>query len=199
VQWENATITATIVLMPEKYFDDQFDDEEVLLVFRKHPIVMRKGLILGMLGPLVGVLPATFKPELGFGWFFGGMLIGTLLGLIIYFPSWMSWHFTVCVVTNQRFIQLTQKGFFHREVSDIGLNLIQSLNYSIKGFTETLFGFGTITIQTYMGNIDIHDVYRPAKIHKRIQNILREQGITPKQYDDDVEMKRDEEKSTQAS
>jgi hypothetical protein len=32
-----------------KYFPDQFDDEEVLYVFRKHPIVMRKGLIFGSL------------------------------------------------------------------------------------------------------------------------------------------------------
>jgi hypothetical protein len=37
-----------------KYFDDQFDDEEVLYVFRKHPVVMRTGLIVGSLGLLVG-------------------------------------------------------------------------------------------------------------------------------------------------
>ena len=42
----------------EKYFDTQFDDEEVLYVFRKHPIVMRKGLVIGSFGPLLGVLPA---------------------------------------------------------------------------------------------------------------------------------------------
>jgi hypothetical protein len=29
-----------------KHFKEQFDDEEVQLVFRKHPVVMRKGLIL---------------------------------------------------------------------------------------------------------------------------------------------------------
>jgi hypothetical protein len=28
---------------PEKLFPDQLDGEEVLFVFRKHPIVMRKG------------------------------------------------------------------------------------------------------------------------------------------------------------
>ena len=33
---------------PEKYFADQFDNEEVLYVFHKHPIVMRKGFVLGM-------------------------------------------------------------------------------------------------------------------------------------------------------
>jgi hypothetical protein len=32
--------------MAHKYFEDQFDDEEVLFVFRKHPIIMRRGLIV---------------------------------------------------------------------------------------------------------------------------------------------------------
>jgi len=39
-----------------KYFEDQFDDEEVLFVFHKRPIVMRKGLILGMVAWLLGTL-----------------------------------------------------------------------------------------------------------------------------------------------
>jgi hypothetical protein len=45
---------AKITTMPDKYFETQFDDEEVLYVFRKHPIVMRKGLIFGMAAWLVG-------------------------------------------------------------------------------------------------------------------------------------------------
>src|SRR4051812_33405996 len=86
-----------------KYFEDQFDDEDVLFVFHKHPIVMRKGLVFGMLGPLVGVLPAAVKPDLGFAFFFGGLFVGCLLGLLIFAPSWITWHFSVFVVTNQRF------------------------------------------------------------------------------------------------
>ncbi|MBI5906760.1 hypothetical protein HY857_01765, partial [Candidatus Saccharibacteria bacterium] len=39
-----------------KYFKEQFDEEDVKLVFRKHPIVMRKGLILAAVGILVGPL-----------------------------------------------------------------------------------------------------------------------------------------------
>ena len=42
-----------------KYFDDQLDDEDVLFVFKKHPVVMRKGLVIGMLGPLLGIAPAA--------------------------------------------------------------------------------------------------------------------------------------------
>ena len=118
--------------MPQKYFDDQFDDETVLYVFRKHPVVMRKGLVLGLLGPLLGVLPAAINPNLGFSVFFGGLITGCLLGLLIFSPSWIGWHFSVFIVTDQRFIQISQKGLFHRSVADLGLQQIQSVNYEVS-------------------------------------------------------------------
>jgi hypothetical protein len=166
----------------EKYFEDQFDDEEVLFVFHKHPIVMRKGLVLGLMGPLIGVLPAAFKPDLGFGFFFGGLAAGCFLGLLLFAPSWIGWHFSVFIVTDQRFIQITQKGLFHRSVADLGLQQIQSVNYEVSGLQETLLGFGTIKMQTYVGDLMIHDVHRPAKIQKKLLNILRIEGITTTSY-----------------
>ncbi len=59
--------SVTIVVMastskleqPIKYFKEQFDDEEVMYVFRKHPVVMRRGLIYGSIGlliPMLGVM-----------------------------------------------------------------------------------------------------------------------------------------------
>lgn len=165
-----------------KYFEDQFDDEEVLYVFRKHPIVMRKGLVLGMLGPLVGIIPAAVKPDLGFGFFFGGLAAGLVLGLLLFFPSWIGWHFSVFIITDQRFIQITQKGLFHRAVADISLSQIQSVNYEISGLQETLLGFGTIKMQTYVGDMVIHDIHHPAKTQKKLLNILREEGINTNPY-----------------
>ena len=165
-----------------KYFEDQFDDEEVLYVFRKHPIVMRKGLVLGMLGPLIGIIPAAVKPDLGFGIFFGGLAGGILLGLLLFFPSWIGWHFSVFIITDQRFIQITQKGLFHRAVADISLTQIQSINYEVSGLQETLLGFGTIKMQTYVGDMVIHFVHHPAKIQKKIIGILREEGINTSPY-----------------
>lgn len=164
---------------PERYFEDQFDDEEVLFVFRKHPVVMRKGLIFGLLGPLVGVIPAAIDPSLGMTAFFGGLIAGCVLGLLIFFPSWIGWHFSVFIVTDQRFIQITQKGLWHRNVADIALRQIQSVNYAVEGVQETLLGFGTITMQTYVGDLVIHDIHHPAKIQRRVVEVLREQGVAP--------------------
>lgn len=167
---------------PQKYFDDQFDDEEVLFVFRRHPVVMRRGLVFGLLGPLIGVLPVAIDPNLGFGLFFGGLIGGIVLGLIIFAPSWIGWHFSVFIVTDQRFIQITQKGLFHRAVADLSLHQIQSVNYEVAGLQETLLGFGTISMRTYVGDLTIHNVGHSAKIQKQIVSILRDQGITAAQY-----------------
>jgi len=169
--------------MAEKYFPDQFDDEEVLYVFRKHPIVMRKGLIIGSLGLLVGPVYTLFltyahpqtPPSIHF--FFLSLLASFVLSAILFFPSWMSWHFSVFIVTDQRFIQITQKGFFHRSVVDMGLSQIQMVNYEVAGLQETLLGFGTIMMQTFVGDLVIHYLHKPQHIQKRLFKILRKEGV----------------------
>lgn len=171
-----------------RYFADQLDGEEVLLVFRKHPVVMRKGLIIGMLALLIGplyTLALTYlrpnnMPSVGF--FFESLLFSAILGFILYLPAWIHWYYSIFIVSDQRLIQITQKGLFHRSVVDIGLNQIQIVNYEISGFQETLLGFGTITMQTYLGELIIHEVHHPTKIQKRILEILRDQGVLAASY-----------------
>jgi hypothetical protein len=131
-----------------------------------------------MIGPLIGILPATIKPELGFGWFFGGLAAGIILGLLFFFPSWISWYFSVFIVTNQRLIQITQKGLFNRSVIDMGLSQIQMVNYQVAGLQETLLGFGTIMMQTLVGDLVIHDIHHPGHIQKKLLQILREYGYS---------------------
>lgn len=167
-----------------KYFDDQFDDEEVLYVFRKHPVVMRTGLIVGSLGLLVGpvyTLVLTYTqvdnpPSMVF--FYLSFVVSLIISTLLFFPSWMSWYFSVFIVTDQRFIQITQKGFFHRSVVDMGLGQIQMVNYEVKGLQETLLGYGTIMMQTFVGDLLIHYIHHPAKTQKRLLEILRSQGVT---------------------
>ncbi len=163
-----------------KHFEDQFDDEEVLFLFRKHPVVMRKGLVYGMLALLLGTIPSLIKPE--FSYFFGGLAGGVILSILIFFPHWVAWHYSVFIVTDQRLIQITQKGLFHRTVVDLTLPQIQMVNYQIAGFQETLLGFGTIMMQTYVGDLVIHDIHHPAEISKKILKILRDKGITTKPF-----------------
>jgi hypothetical protein len=158
-----------------KYFEDQLDHEEVLFVFRKHPVVMRKGLVISMLAILLGTVPSLIKPE--YIYLFGGLAAGLLLSILLFMPSWISWFYSVFIVTDQRLIQISQKGLWNRSVVDIGLGQIQMVNYHVGGFQETLLGYGTIMMQTFVGDLVIHDVHHPADIQKKLLTILRDKGV----------------------
>lgn len=182
-------------------FRGQYEGEEVLYVFRKHPVVMRRGLIYFMLAILLGTVPSFIKPEMSY--FFGGLAGGFILGVLVMFPSWVYWYFSVYIVTDHRFIQITQKGFFNKKVIDLALNQIQMVNYEVSGVQETLLGFGTITVQTIVGNLVIHDVHKPAHVQHELLKLLRDRGIAtasgqPLQQssDDDEELAEEDEEET---
>lgn len=157
-----------------KYFKEQFDDEEVRLVFRKHPIVMRKGLILASFGLLAGMIPALIKPE--YSWFFGGLAGGFVLAMVLMFPWWVRWYFSVYIMTDRRFIQQT-RSLLQVNVVDIGLEQIQMINYQVQGLEETVLHFGTIVVQTYVGDLVIHDVHHPERVQTKMVHVLRDLGI----------------------
>jgi len=156
-------------------FKGQYEGEEVLMVFRKHPVVMRKGLILFMIAILLGTIPSFITPELSY--FYLGISAGVVVGLLLAFPSWVYWYFSIYIVTDQRLVQITQKGFFHKKVVDLAINQIQMVNYEVAGIQETLLGFGTIMIQTFVGDLVIHNVHKPEHIQHELLGILRDRGI----------------------
>lgn len=170
--------------MAEKYFPDQFDDEEVLLVFRKHPVVMRKRLVVALLIILAGALCGLVAVYRGGGLsgYYIGLAAGVGAGAVSMLPAWISWYFSLFIVTDQRLIQVTHKGLFHRSVVDMGLNQIQMVNYQIAGLQETLLGFGTIMMQTFVGDLIIHEVHHPAAIQKKLLEILRDRNIPVDSY-----------------
>lgn len=170
-------------------FKGQYDDEEVLFAFKKHPVVMRRGLIYAMIALLLGTIPSLIKPEMSYFW--GGLAGGFILAIVVMFPSWIYWYFSVNIMTDQRFVQIVQKGFFKKRYSDIGIQQVQSVNYQVVGIQETLLGFGTVIIQTYLGDIVINDVHKPQEITKELSLILREHGSTAVNQDNAAKTSHD--------
>jgi hypothetical protein len=95
-------------------------------------------------------------------------------------PFWIRWYFSVYVMTSQRFIQQT-RSLLQVNVVDLGLEQIQMINYQVSGLQETLLNFGTIIVQTYVGDLIIRDVHHPARVQKKMVHILRELGVHPTQ------------------
>ncbi len=168
-------------------FDGQHEDEEVLMAFHRHPVVMRHGLIAVLIGMLIGMLPIMAQTyqlfpsilgeeiNLAYFWF---VPLGMLAGGVFLFYSWIGWNYSIFIVTDQRLIQVSQKGLFNRSVVDIGLDKIQNINYQINGIQETLLGFGTILVQTFVGDLVMDKIHHPQDVQEKIVKIIKEQGLT---------------------
>ena len=175
-------------------FPGQFKNEEVLFSFRRHPVVMRKGLILMMGTILLGGIAGLFTTRnvATFGEFllafFEPIAFAALVGSLFLFYYWIGWHYSVCIVTSERFLQFNQKGIFKsRSVNHIPLDRILSVNYQVKGMVETLLGFGTIIIQTMVGDFVIAKVPKPADTQANIVSAIKESGVTLREEAEFVE------------
>lgn len=159
-------------------FPGQHKGETVEVVFHQHPLVMRKALIIGMLLILVGVLPPLFWPLAHWAW--NPLFIILVIIAFYWFYNWVGWYYTVYIVTDERLIEVKQRGFFNRKVSEYGLDKIQNVNYHISGFQAVLFSFGDITAQTYVGDIVMKTIHKPVQIHaKMIEVVRRANASTP--------------------
>ncbi|HMI09351.1 MAG TPA: PH domain-containing protein [Candidatus Saccharimonadales bacterium] len=162
-------------------FDGQRDGEQLLFVFRRHIISMRKGFYLLLIPFAVSSIPPLiWQTNLEL---FILPIIGLAIGLILFSYHFIMWYFTIYIVTDQRIRQITQKGFFGKDVIELRLSKIQNISYNIPGFTGELFHFGTIVIQTFVGDLVIHKVEHPDKIYNKLQDAVSKALAEPEQGD----------------
>lgn len=151
-------------------FEGQRSGEELLFVFRRHIISMRKGFYL-LLIPLVitAIPPLIWQNNLELFWLPVG---GLVLGLVLFLYHFVLWYFTIYIVTNERIRQVTQKGFFGKDVIELRLSKIQNISYNIPGFTGEMFQYGTIVIQTFVGDLVINQVEHPDRTYNKLQDAV---------------------------
>ncbi|MFZ2544731.1 MAG: PH domain-containing protein [Candidatus Saccharimonadales bacterium] len=151
-------------------FDGQREGEELLFVFRRHLIAMRKGFWLLFIPFVISSLPVfIWQTVIEVYW---SPLVGLIIGLILFYYHFLMWYYTVYIVTNQRLRQVTQKGFFGKDVIDLGLSKVQSISYNVPGFSGEILGFGTIVVQTLVGDLTINKVEHPEDIYNKLQDAV---------------------------
>lgn len=151
-------------------FEGQRDGEQVLFVFRRHIIAMRKGFYLLLIPFAVSAIPPLiWQTQLEL---FLLPLAGLLIGLLLFSYHFIMWYFTLYIVTDQRIRQITQHGFFGKDVVELRLSKIQNISYTIPGFSGEVFHFGTIVIQTFVGDLVIHKVEHPDTIYNKLQDAV---------------------------
>jgi len=156
----------------ETSFEGQREGEELLFVFRRHIIAMRKGFYLLLIPfAISSVPPLIWQTRLEL---FLLPIAGLTIGLILFSYHFMMWYFTVYIVSTERIRQVTQRGFFGKDVVELRLSKIQNISYTVPGFTGEIFKFGTIVIQTFVGDLVIRNVEHPNKIYNKLQDAVEQ-------------------------
>ena len=153
-------------------FDGQREGEEVQFVFRRHFLTAKSGVIFLVLMIMIGVGLTLLWPNNMM--IFEVFLALILVGILGFLYSYMLWYFSIYIVTNQRIRQISQRGLFKKSVVDLGLDKIQSISYGVNGIRAGLMGYGTIVIQTAVGDLVISMVKNSEKIYNDLQNLINE-------------------------
>ena len=144
----------------EKYqgyhFPDQHADEKIMRIVHRHWFVIlfqfffilfAVVLIAGSFFLLESLFPGTVK---SLGKEIVRFLETTFL-LFIWFYAflvWIDYYLDTWIITNERIINIEQKGLFSREISELRLENIQDVTTEVGGFLPTILNFGYVYIQT---------------------------------------------------
>lgn len=100
------------------------------------------------------------------------LLIGVLLGIR---TLWVQ-QLNAFILTEQRIVDVDQRGFFHRVVSETTYDKVQDVSYVVKGVLPTMLKFGTVLVQTAgsSANLELQGVREPQRVQDLILRLQRE-------------------------
>lgn len=138
------------------HFQGQHENETVLRIIHRHwfNIVIHLGMVLLLSFFLMGsiaFLPTLFPEALTEeNWPFFLFVQNTLLLFIwLYsFLVWIDYYFDVWIITNERIVNIEQKGLFTRRISELRFSRIQDVTSSVNGLIPTILNFGDVYVQT---------------------------------------------------
>jgi uncharacterized membrane protein YdbT with pleckstrin-like domain len=133
-------------------------NEQVLKIYRRDFFVLFKKilffLVLSTFPALLFFLMASNFNEL----IFSGIISYPLFIIftssyyifiwLFFFFSFIDYYLDVWIITNERIIDIQQKGFFSRIISEQRLYRIQDVTSEVHGFLPTVFRYGNVYVQT---------------------------------------------------
>lgn len=151
------------------------EDESLIKIIRQPWLKLVISLILPV---ILILLPFFFLYPL-FYWGNKGIIIFAsllLIGLVRLIRNIIIWYWQIFIITNQRIVDIDQKGLFQKTVSDISLTKVQDVFYKIKGVWQTLTRLGDVNIilDDKKTRIEIKNIRQPRKIQQLILQLKAE-------------------------
>lgn len=176
---ESHSFLHALCVKPGIKFENQQDQEEVLLSLRAHPVTL---------------IPPLFNSIVIFIFiFFSSFILGPFLSpaqlvytlIFFYFVTFIylwfqivNWYFNIGIITNKQIVDVDFNALTFRNITRTELTHVEDVSVKVSGFIPSIFDFGNIFIQTAgtETNTEFINVPRPAFAAHIIQDILKEYG-----------------------
>ncbi|MBT5503388.1 hypothetical protein HN858_02985 [Candidatus Falkowbacteria bacterium] len=167
-----------------RHFPNQKPNEHILMFLRRHWLEVLK---IALTNICLAAIPIIFFVIIyNYTNYFESDIIAALIVLlgsafylfvILYaFTNFVDYYLDVWIVTNQRIINIEQKGLFSRIVSEKDLGQMQDITSEVDGFWATLLNFGNVHIQTAgeKERFVFKQVPFASEVSRRISNLVAE-------------------------
>ncbi len=143
--------------MPGRYhFPGQRENEQVLRIIHRHWFNLFSHLFIVILFSAILVGSFLFVPTLfpdmlrGDNWRFFIFVQNTffIFAWLYGFLIWIDYYFDVWIITNERVVNIEQKGLFVRHISELHFQRIQDVTSEVEGLLPTILDFGDVIVQT---------------------------------------------------
>lgn len=180
IQGKTANSLSSFLARPKVFtFDTRDDDEEIILVLRRHWFTNVRWIVLCVF-MLLAPLLLSFIPLLSF---FPGryqtvfIIFWYLITFAIAFENFLSWYFNVFIITEERVVDIDFYNLLSKKFSEAKICMIQDVTSTQGGVSQTLFNYGTVLIQTAseIPVIRIEMIPNPTLVIKVLQQMRGEE------------------------
>lgn len=137
---------------------NQIPGEEVIKILRRDFFILFKKVVffLCLLGVplilwrffLIKSFPDLLNGVLSYPLIVLGASAYCLFIWLFFFFSFIDYYLDTWIITSERIINIEQKGFFSRVISEQRLFRIQDVTSEVQGFFPTIFRYGEVYVQT---------------------------------------------------
>lgn len=156
-------------------FVNQEPDEKIIFLSRRHIITNFGWVALSLLMilapailqyfPLLDFLPLRFQTI--------AVLVWYLLVMAIVIQGFLSWFFSINIITNRRVIDVDFENLIYRKITDAKIGNIEDATVQMGSVIRTIFDYGDLIIQTAaeIPEVTFNAVPHPDRINKILSDL----------------------------
>ena len=174
---ESHSLLHALCVKPGIQFENQREEEEVLLSLRAHPITLVPTLINSII-----IVALIFLSSFILGQFFNPAQLFytmTFFFFVTFVYLWfqiMNWYFNIGIVTNKQIVDVDFSALSYRNVTRTELTHVEDISVKVSGFFSSIFNYGNVFIQTAGSeiNTEFMQIPHPALAAHIIQEIIKQ-------------------------